>query len=873
MELFHGASVAILARARLHRDIRPTAADYRGLWTVRITWAPRCVSIAAVLAATTLVFAPDDAAAARRKTAAPAKQAAKVSAEPAVHFPRLIRRDILALYDGTREAAPAETRIHRQLEMPLNHLGYRVTYHDITKGLPDWQTVSSHAAIVTWFGERLPDYRSYLEWAAPIAEKGMRFVILDFVGSPLSSDDLPQANRLLKNIGLKARSIWIPETARPDLLVRDEAVVSKERPLGPSLPGFMVFEADKAMATSHVTVAGPDPSDGMRMTRSDVVVTGPGGGFIQYGFGQHYDLKIERLQWVTDPIAFLERALGKDKQRWPAPDVTTVAGRRIFFSHIDGDGWNNVSEFTNDRGARYTSAEIVRDRLIRKYPDLPVSIGLISCDIAAPLGGNPKAALVARDLFEMKNVEVASHTHSHPYRWNYFRDYSRASEISLHSSRTRVQIQDESRPGETLPQHRASYGEDGPDMPRANYVEAFDLRREISGALDSATSLAPSNKRAQLYLWSGDTSPFEEAISATRAAGVRNMNGGDSRFDTDYPSMSYVPPIGKPVGKERQIYAVNSNENTYTDGWSRDFGAQARVVETWSNTDKPRRLKGMNAYYHMYAGQKPESLEAVNQILQIARSEPVIPIPASQYAAIADSFYDVDIAQDGPSTWSIYERRNLDTLRFDGRAHEVVDFAKSSGVLGYRAHNDDLYVALDPASAKPQVTISPMPPAANVMSVHSAPATPYLVDSRWQLSQLERRDCGFKVRASGFGRGDMTWAGLHPGRYTVVVTPLENSARTANFEGEAGQNGTMRLDLPLDAIAGVDLDVTCEFTPPPRETVVDGAWTSMPVGATTLAPPSPGSNRAAKTGATQQKRRPKSTRASIALPSPPSASN
>lgn len=40
----------------------------------------------------------------------------------------LVRREILAVYDGREEPRPDQTRIHRFAEMPLNHLGLVVTY-------------------------------------------------------------------------------------------------------------------------------------------------------------------------------------------------------------------------------------------------------------------------------------------------------------------------------------------------------------------------------------------------------------------------------------------------------------------------------------------------------------------------------------------------------------------------------------------------------------------------------------------------------------------------------------------------------------------------------------------------------------------------
>ena len=76
-----------------------------------------------------------------------------------------VNRSILALYDGAEESEASETRIHKQLELPLNHLGYRVTYWDLRSGLPPLAEARRHKAIATWFGERIPNPRAYLDWA------------------------------------------------------------------------------------------------------------------------------------------------------------------------------------------------------------------------------------------------------------------------------------------------------------------------------------------------------------------------------------------------------------------------------------------------------------------------------------------------------------------------------------------------------------------------------------------------------------------------------------------------------------------------------------------------------------------------------------
>jgi hypothetical protein len=89
-----------------------------------------------------------------------------------------VARRILALYDSSLEATPAETRIHRWAEMPLNHLGYVLTYRDIRKPLPTVDQARQFAGVLTWF-PRIPLTRNaYLDWAIKAAQAGTKFVIL-----------------------------------------------------------------------------------------------------------------------------------------------------------------------------------------------------------------------------------------------------------------------------------------------------------------------------------------------------------------------------------------------------------------------------------------------------------------------------------------------------------------------------------------------------------------------------------------------------------------------------------------------------------------------------------------------------------------------
>ena len=84
---------------------------------------------------------------------------------------------------------------------------------------------------------------------------------------------------------------------------------------------------------------------------------------------------------------------------------------------------------------------------------------------------------------------------------------------------------------------------------------------------------------------------------------------------------------------------ANANDYIYiTDGNGRDHGF-LHLEATVNATEAPRRLKPINVYYHMFAGERAAQLAGVRHHLDAARQALLTPIAASHYAAIADGFF------------------------------------------------------------------------------------------------------------------------------------------------------------------------------------------------------------------------------------------
>ncbi len=718
---------------------------------------------------------------------------------------RDVKRHVLALYDSAREATPTATRVHKLAEMPLNHLGYIVVYRDIRQPLPASEELERFRAVLTWFDQPLDDPARYFKWAQNAAANGLRFIILgETGGEPWTEAGNRRVNRLMHYIGLRHMGEGVEVTVGSSVAHIDRSFIGFERALDPAPPPFPVLQSADPGTKALLELVAP-PLDGRK--RSVVAAVSPGGGFCANGYLIYFDEESERIKWVLNPFAFFSAALGDE--RFPIPDTTTISGRRVYFSHVDGDALNNIAQFPPYNDPPTTAAQVMLKELIEPYPDLPVTFGLVAGDIDPAIGGSAKTAEVVRAIFAQPQVEVGSHTYTHPFKWQFFENYDREAEIAQLeqawadrkpdlsvAERIERLTGEEVEPIEKYTAHILG-------LPRAYMKEPFDLMQEVDKAREATEALAPPGKKLALYQWSGNTMAFEAAIERTRQLGLPNINGGDTRFDLYFDSIAYVPPISRVAGGQRQIYAVNSNENTYSNNWEGPFYGQRALVQTLENTELPRRLKGFNLYYHTYSAEKKASLNAVKSILDLARSSPVIPIEASRYARIADSFFEVRIAATGSLSWDISNRGDLQTVRFDHSDGLSVDLAASRGVIGSNRHGRALYVSLDQDVEK--ATVALFAPAAGETQ---PPNRVSLKESRWLVSGLKRiSPSTFSFTTGGYGKGAFVWQGLPAGPCQIAAS--QNGAQILVTTVESNAEETLEFELPMLGRHATTLTVSC----------------------------------------------------------------
>lgn len=736
---------------------------------------------------------------------------------------QLFPRTIIGLYDSNFEINAGKTVIHTSLEIILNYLGLTVEYHDASKALPQLEGRDDIAGILSFFSTAVPKPYQYLIWATKQLEQGRKFIIFDNPGFISDTEPIADSvvNRFWKRLGIyQATSEYEMNVERDDrfnnaftarVIRYNPDLLFFERNLDGILPSFpkMLILDDKVKC--HLTVGYEGDED----SHSCVITTGPKGSYVASKFC-FYSLKLDAgnqfQSWLFNPFKFFEMAIGlKDN---PRPDPTTLSGRRIYYSHIDGDGWNNLSEIKTVKEKMYCS-EMILNEVIIPHPQFPITVGPIAADINPTWQANKNSRAIAEKIFTYPQVEVGCHTYTHPFDWLFFYNYTPEKEepflpyfpnggwkkktfvqdfLSYFKNTSSYQI-NEGGVHEDKDEENEDLGA-GYEIPRAYANQKFDMKMEVIGAIDEINTITPPGKPVQIYQWSGNGLPPASAIAYTVEAGVKNINGGEGRFDHTYNSYSWVKPIGREIDQQKQIYASNSNENTYTELWHNYFYAFATLPHTFYNTETPVRLKPMNLYYHMYSGQKLSSLNAIKKNLEYASGQEIAPIHTSDYAGMALGFYSVKMTPISSSAWKISDRGDLQTIRFDHALFKKVDLAQSKGVIGQKHFQGSLYVALDAHEPEPIIALAKN----ENYSEEPYEDQIYLIDSRWKIWHWESASHDVRFVAQGFGQAEMRFKVPRDGKYELKVgdhTQISDAHGEVNFSIETEMQGPYACSLRM----------------------------------------------------------------------------
>ena len=653
---------------------------------------------------------------------------------------QFINRTVLALYDSSEPGNIMSdyNMIHKNLEMPLNHLGIVVRYHDISAGLPLDQNMEDIIGIVTWFNDgAVTNAVDYCQWAKKQIRNGKKYVIIGSFGAFTDKKTRKRVsvsivNEVFNEIGLFYEGNWTDNPFVIEISNMESSMVEFERTLEGETNIYDQIISSDNRNKIYLTLNRTDIPEG----NSAAVVVTSNGGFVLESYELFINYENNMRKWRINPFKYMEDALGL--KNMPRYDVTTLFGRRLFYSHIDGDGLRSISQIDG----KSLCGEIIYDHILAEY-DLPVTVGFITSDIDPSYLGSEKLLAFAKKTLSLENVEIGVHGFSHPLDWDrMITAYSLRGYSENAGSMDDLDILSES-----------AYG--GASLVTVNR-EKF-ISTEIKVAADFINNnAAPPGKKAKVYQWTGNCAPTEDAIALTKEIGLMNINGGDTRFDNSIPSYTRVAPLTRQVGGEVQMFTSNCNENIYTNLWEGPFYGFRNVIQTFKQTEVPtlvdgvpRRVDPINVYYHFYSGEKEASLKALKEVYDYSLTQDIIPVFTSYYLSIVTGFLSGRFQKLADGGWKFSDYGTCQTVRFD-ETDLFPDLERSSGVIGFIHWNNRLYVHLSEKNN------------AILYFAEKKPQKPYLVEASAIVSNWTVNFEDIKYSAYGFGKGIFRLAGLKP---------------------------------------------------------------------------------------------------------------
>ncbi len=592
-------------------------------------------------------------------------------------------RTVLGLYDGAEGNGDAFfTNLQRYAVMPLNYMGYTVKLHDLREPLPEGILEGRYAGVLVWpYSSRSGEKQGLKDWTLRRISEGVPIVFLDRFGVTFDAG-------YLSSLGLE--SVPAEKIVPPiKVIMKDQRIGFEQQPL-PHADDFVPIKLTTGKSLLQLLSGNVIVSDAAAITAW--------GGYVLEPYVMA-PLFGEQTAWVVNPLSFFKDALRL--RDMPVPDVTTENGVRLLLSHVDGDGFESRAEWPGGRFA----AEELRKHILERYR-IPTTISLITSSFTKngikPLLA-PQLENIARGILALSNVEGASHSFSHPFRWK------------PDQTETGTQVW----PAVKIPGY------------------SFNLKDEIAGSLDYINlNLMPPGKKARIFQWTGNCVPGEEAVRMTYEAGALNINGGNTLITGSNRSISSVAPLGIPRGDFFQVFAPNQNENVYTNLWTGPFYGYKRVLETFRLTDLPIRFKPVDIYYHFYSATKEASLHALKQVHDWAIGQRLFAIYTSEYIEKVLDFNRTVIAWDG-SGWLIRNNGQMRQIRIP-RTLGYPDLQNSNKVAGFNDHGDSRYLHLLPGGE------------ARVQLEKLSPAEPYLASAGGFLDYLERGNNSLKLGLHGY---------------------------------------------------------------------------------------------------------------------------
>ncbi|MFO1390750.1 MAG: bifunctional glycoside hydrolase 114/ polysaccharide deacetylase family protein [Agitococcus sp.] len=600
----------------------------------------------------------------------------------------VLPRKVLVIYNPAEAPDLHYQDVVRFLGAPLAYLGLVPEYIPYNSTLPQYDLTGRYAGIISWINsDDIATNSAYPQWLTKQIQQQIPVAIFSRFGVAHDSG-------LLQTLGLKYQEL---EPTQSLQLMAQDTMMGFEFPVTARAHDIYPVSINNKNSTPLVSLT----TKSQAMQWHPAALTSWGGYALAPYVVEMLPAKDAGERWVINPLTFLSKALKLDENR-PIPDVTTENGRRLLMVHIDGDGFMSIAE----RPDRPFNGQVMLNDFFKRY-QIPTTMSVIEGEIGKT--GlypelSPQLEKIARDIYALPWVELASHSYSHPFYW------SKAEAAA-----------------DNADDYEAYH------LPIKNYL--YSSEREIKGSIDYINqTLAPKNKQVKVFLWTGNCVSTPNALAQTVEAGVLNMNGGDTTITRSNNSWTRIAGLGIKKGDYFQVFAPNQNENVYTNLWTGPFYGFERVLETYQLTDSPYRFKPIDIYFHAYLVSKTAGTNSLHKIYQWALKQATFPIYSSEYIKKVLDFNQFVVART-PQGYRFRGNGDLRTVRLASATQ--TDFAQSPTVLGFNEHNQQYYVHLAQSNA-------------DIIEQEKATLSPYIESSNATIKNFKRQNNDLFFDIAGF---------------------------------------------------------------------------------------------------------------------------
>ena len=542
-----------------------------------------------------------------------------------------LKREIFTLIDE-KKLDRSFLDAHRYGALPLEYLGYKQKLHDINKGLPSLSQMRHYGGVMIWLEGDAQQSDKLTEWIEMLIKHHIKVL---FVGN--FGFDVTKQKSFLDFLGL---TIEKTEATKRAVAYQQADLVGYE--ITPPLY-TAPFRINVSHAEAVLTYRYSDAT-----TSTPVALTKWGAYIVDDGMMATID---DKHLWIVNPFKFFQQALRLESM--PVADVTTKNGKRILFSHVNGDGFATHVE---GDFATY-SADAILNNILKVYK-LPHSVAVT--DSFFDTNSSNKAKYNAlldtmRTIYKLPNVEGAISTNGDPL-------FCQKVQNSAFGSQYHKKL-----------------------------LHTF---KEVN------QKLYPQTKEPKVgtLFWSSECIPGVDMLRFASKNRLLAINGGETSITKTRPWLEYISPLGIERKAFAQVYAGIQNENSYTNDWLGPFWAYKKVVQSFEMTNRPKRLKPIDIYYHFYSGSKQASLDALKYVFDWAKKQDVIPLFTSEYIPRVLEFYNYAVVKGEANTWRFSGLDKLDTLRVDEK-DTFIDFQKSPTVTGMSSFENHSYFSLQAAKS------------------------------------------------------------------------------------------------------------------------------------------------------------------------------